>query len=81
HNGTDYSQSDAWTAELCNSIKKTGVSIYTLSFGTTVSSETKKLLKRCATSPAYFFDAADRGKLVAAFDDIAGSLMKLYLKK
>ncbi|MEM7461312.1 MAG: hypothetical protein AAF362_01380, partial [Pseudomonadota bacterium] len=46
HNGTDYSQSDAWTAELCNSIKKTGVSIYTLSFGTTVSSETKKLLKR-----------------------------------
>ncbi len=81
HNGADYSQADAWTAELCDSIKKNGVSIYTLSFGTSVSSDTKKLLKKCATSPTLFFDAGNRNKLVAAFDDIAGSLMKLYLRK
>ncbi|MGI9401019.1 MAG: pilus assembly protein TadG-related protein [Rhizobiaceae bacterium] len=81
HDGSDYAQADAWTAKMCKSIKKQGITLYTLSFGTDISSNTKKLLKKCASSPAYFYDASNGDKLAEAFEDIAVSLTRLYLKK
>ena len=86
-NGTDKFHRKGSTAKvkangilsrLCTNIKKKDIVIYTVAFEVT-DPLTKNLLESCATSPGHYFDATSSAQLLAAFDAIGKSLMKVYL--
>ena len=61
------------TAALCTSIKAEGIEIYTIAFQVE-DAQTKNLLKKCASHPRNFIDAASNQALIASFDNISESL-------
>lgn len=80
HWGSDLARSDTWTKQACNYAKnKGGVEIFTVTFGTSVPPAAKNIMKKCAKTPANYYDAASADKLDQAFQDIANSLTKLRL--
>ena len=67
--------------EMCTNVKNEGVTLITIAFDLN-SRATEERLKNCASGADYFFDAEDNSDLVAAFDNIANSLVKtVYLQK
>jgi Flp pilus assembly protein TadG len=79
HDGSDVAQSNDWTLEGCDAIKKEKVKLYTVSFGSGVPQATKDMLAACSSGKGYHFDAAGSGDLNKAFADIAAALTRLYL--
>lgn len=71
----------------CTDIKNAGILVYTITFGSSVSSSTSDLYSACASEPdddpRYFgqkyFHAPDRTQLENAFKDIGGQLTELRL--
>lgn len=80
HGGNDDAAADAKTTELCENVKKDGISVYTVAFKVGKIS-TKTMLKSCASNPGQAFDATDDAALLAAFGDIAASLAQVRLTK
>jgi hypothetical protein len=68
---------------LCTAIKNNakGITLWVINFGEGSNSTTKARLESCATSPDYFFDAADSKELQAAFRKIADDISQLRLTK
>ena len=79
HNGTSQSRADSWTQQACNYSRKQGVEVFTVTYGTQVPISAKNLMKRCASGPANFFDAASTAKLDEVFQEIASNLTRLRL--
>lgn len=78
HEGTNTGAANTVTSDLCENIKRDNVILFTISFD--VSDNTiKNLLRGCATSPGYAFDADNAAELNEAFDRIATSLSRLRL--
>ena len=50
-----------------------------MTFGTQVPISAKNIMKRCASSPANFYDAASSERLDQAFQEIARNLTMLRL--
>lgn len=68
---------DALTAEACANAKaEGGITIYTVGF-TVTATDTLAMLKTCATTSDYFFQASDNAALLAAFNSIAKSITQL----
>ena len=61
------------TAALCTSIKAEGIEIYTIAFQVE-DAQTKNLLRKCASHPRNFIDAASNQALIASFENISESL-------
>lgn len=80
HNSTDKSLADSLTKELCQNIKAEKITVYTVAFEVT-DPTIKAILRDCATSPGYYFDAKDSKALTAAFDAIAASLRNISLSR
>jgi Flp pilus assembly protein TadG len=80
HTGTDTTQSNALTADLCNNIKAQDIELYTVAFEVT-DNTIKDVLEACATSGRHFFDADSAGELSEAFRAIAGSFTPLRLAR
>lgn len=78
--GTDVSETNARTQELCNNVKAKGIELYTVTFDVTDTS-IKDLMRTCASDTAKFFDAANGGQLQIAFRDIARDMLALHLAK
>lgn len=77
--GNDLDQANDWTADVCDNIKDEDVIIFTISFGT-LTSQTKNMLKACATTPnKHYFHAATAGSLQDAFSEIGKSISALRL--
>jgi len=81
-NGT---QADKLTKEICQNIKDDGsdgekIRIYTVTFAVT-DPATKKMIRECATSDSYYFDASDSAALAAAFDQIGKSLVTMFISQ
>jgi Flp pilus assembly protein TadG len=82
---------DTRFTEICNAMKgtedenpddeTTGITIYTISFGTDVTPESKALLKACASVGDYFFDAPTEDELKLVFKAIGDALSKLRVSK
>ena len=73
-------QADDYTARLCANIKAENIELFSVAFE--VDDEvTKKMLKKCATDKAHFFDASNSAELIKAFSDIATALQNLYIAK
>ncbi len=79
HTGRDLVETNAWTLEACNEVKKQGIKVFTLTFGTAVPPATKDLIRACASGPENYFNAEDGIGLKEAFEQIADSLKRLYL--
>ncbi|MBF0356875.1 MAG: pilus assembly protein [Alphaproteobacteria bacterium] len=67
--------------ETCNNVKAKGIILYTIAFGTSISSTAQSLLSQCATDPDKFFASATSGELSAAFTQIARELSKLRISR
>ena len=61
------------TATLCESVKASGIEIYTIAFQVN-DTFTRNLLSNCASSSAHYFNANTNLKLVQSFGDISESL-------
>lgn len=63
--------------KLCKEMKKENIILYSVAFQ--APSSARKLLKKCATSNAHYFDAANSAQLIAAFQAIANNISNLRL--
>ncbi len=71
---------NAKTAQLCESVKAAGITIYTVSL--MVDNEaSRQMLLNCASSPSMAFNADDNAALVSAFKDIAGQLAAIHISR
>ena len=66
---------------VCTRMKANQIEVYTITFGTSVSSATRTLFSNCATNSAHYFDSPDRATLYTAFDTIANNLYSVRLIK
>jgi Flp pilus assembly protein TadG len=80
HWGGDGDAADKKTNEICDNIKKDGITIYTVSFKVKTASSIA-MLQECASNPGNAFDAVDENTLVTAFGAIADSLSAVRLTK
>jgi hypothetical protein len=71
---------DTITASLCENIKAQGITIYTVAFQVS-DPDTETLLKNCATSPSYYFDAGSSTELTSSFSAIADKVAAVRLSK
>ncbi len=74
---SDNGDSIAQARSLCDGMKLSGVTIYTVGFQ--VPEEVLPVLQYCATSPAHFFDARDGQELRGTFQTIAKRLSSLRI--
>ena len=75
----DKKKTDKWTLDSCKEAKKAGVEVYTISFGTDISADSRALIKDCAYDKDHYFDAKDAKALSEAFKSIAAKLQGFYL--
>jgi Flp pilus assembly protein TadG len=80
HWGGDTALANTLTKELCNSVKAGKVEIYAIAFGVT-DPVALDLIKTCASSPPYFFDAKNTSDLMASFQAIGSSLSVVSLTR
>jgi Flp pilus assembly protein TadG len=71
---------DTITAALCENIKAQGITIYTVAFQVS-DPDTTTLLRNCATSPSYYFDAGSSTELTSSFSAIADKVAAVRLSK
>lgn len=74
---------NARTKAVCNSIKDKGIKIYSITFGTSLSSQARGLMSNCASQPTstYYFHSPDSASLRAAFQSIGSQLSNLRIKR
>ena len=72
---------DKRTTAVCTAIKKAGIRLYTVSFGSVPSTGGQALLKSCATRPEYYFHSPDNASLRTAFRSIGGQLSNLRIAR
>jgi len=66
---------------LCEAMKKAGVDVYTIYFGSNSNSAGAKVMKACATSGSTFYMASSDDALISAFGNIAKKVQAIYLAK
>ncbi len=66
-------------AETCQMLKAKGVLIYTVTFTSSISDDTKNYYRNCATSPAQYYDAPDQADLINVFETISRQLANLHI--
>lgn len=64
---------------LCTAIKNKNITLWVVSFGTSVSNTAANRLRDCATSPQHFFTAANTATLIQNFRQIADNISQLRL--
>lgn len=66
---------------VCQNAKDAGVKIYTITFQSGISNQTRQLFRQCASEPSFYFDAPSNQDLVNAFENIANQLSQLHIVK
>lgn len=72
---------DSRFAELCTTIKQTGITIFAITFGSTPSGTTQNLYRTCASNPSFYFHAPSNDELQTVFDTIGRQLSNLRLSQ
>lgn len=72
---------DDKTEDVCDAMKDNNIIIYTIAFGTSISTQGKNLMKACASKSDYYFESPDSDDLAAAFKTIGDSLASLRVSK
>lgn len=79
HFGGDATAANAKTASLCEAVKTSGVTVYTIAYEVD-DVPTRNLLQGCATSSGQYFDARNADDLTEAFKSIADSVKELRVR-
>lgn len=79
HWNNDIAEANDWTETACTNAKNDGITVYTISFGTGIATETKNLLTNCATSTQHYFDAKSSAELNNAFIAILNKIGQMRL--
>ncbi len=66
--------------ETCDDLKARDVIIYTVTFSSGVSENTKDFYRRCATSEGQYFDAPSQSDLIEVFEHISRELANLHIR-
>lgn len=66
--------------ETCTALKERGVTIYTVTFTSGISQDTKDYYTRCATSEDHHHDAPTQEDLIDVFETISRELSNLHIK-
>lgn len=74
HNSSDLGQANDWTSEACTKAKADGIEIYSVTFGSDISTTAKQIISGCASDPTHYYDASNAEKLVSAFQNIASKV-------
>lgn len=72
---------DSRLSATCSAMKAAGINVYTVTYGTDVSTSTKTLMRNCASNIDFFFDAPSGSSLGSAFQQIGDSLSELRVSK
>jgi len=78
HEGGDTADANSKTTAICEAIKDEDILVYTIAYEVK-DSATKSLLRDCATTRAFYFNARNASELNKAFEDIANSLTELRI--
>lgn len=78
HNGSNKSQANDITKAVCDEIKSKEIELYTIAFEID-DATTKDLLKQCATSSDFYYDAKNAADLKDAFDKISNEFRDIAL--
>lgn len=76
-NGHPFNQSE----QLCESMKASGVIVYTVGFKIVDNQSARDLMKNCATSDAHAYLAEDGAALKRVFADIAQNIAQLHVSR
>lgn len=68
-------------AELCTTIKQSGIKIFAITFGSTPNASTQALYRNCASNSAFYFHAPSNDELQSVFDTIGRQLSNLRLSQ
>lgn len=72
---------DGRFAELCSTIKQTGIKIFAITFGSTPNAATQSLYRTCASNTGFYFHAPSNDELQTVFDTIGRQLSNLRLSQ
>ncbi len=75
------SQMNSRLSAVCSSMKNVDINVYTITFGSGVSSGSKTLMRNCATQSDFYFNAADGADLSSVFSTIGDSLSNLRVSR
>jgi Flp pilus assembly protein TadG len=78
HNGSNVTQANTYTTELCTNIKAQGITVYTIAFGVT-DQTTLNRLRDCASEPGMAYTPTNSSQLSAAFKEVAEALRTLSI--
>lgn len=67
--------------EVCTGMKNEGIIVYTIAFGTSISTPTASLLTSCASSADKYYESPDSSTLSLAFRAIGAELKNLHLSQ
>ncbi len=81
HNGSNITNANQITAELCTNIKKEKIMVYTIGFEIEADSDIENIMKACAGNGGQYYDANNSTELADAFKEIGKSLLNLRLTK
>jgi Flp pilus assembly protein TadG len=70
---------DAKVAALCTSIKSHNIIIYTIAFGTDLTTSSQNMLRSCASKTIYYFYSPTTSSLQSTFNQIAQNLNSLHI--
>lgn len=68
-------------ATVCENMKDEGIIVYTITFTSSINSNTKDYYRGCATDETKYYDAPGQADLIDAFQSISRELSNLYLAK
>ena len=77
---TDPAQIDARQATMCDNVKKSGITLYTIQVNTG-GDATSTLLKNCASDLSKWYVLTSASQIVTAFSQIGTNLSKLRIAK
>ena len=75
HEGGQGPEADKKTRAICEAAKADGIQVFTIGYRmASAGADAKSVLTDCATSPAYYKDAANASELKKVFKELAGQL-------
>lgn len=69
------------TQTICTNMKSHDILVYTVAFGTSISTNSQNMLRNCATSPDYYFQSPTSAQLQTVFTQIGNSLANLRVSQ
>jgi hypothetical protein len=72
---------DARTRNVCSAVKAKGIIVYTITFGSSLSTAARNLMLNCATKPSYYFHSPDNATLRTVFQSIGSQLSNLRITR